>query len=235
MKQRSVLLALAFLTSVIVVPMGYSSAQMDNMANSTNTNDNMTMTSSVNATLVTQSSVNTTQSNIGQQVSDFVHQAVADFQKQRSDLITVIKQCHENLKNSASGNTTQVRADCQTQMKTIDAKYKEERDQFHQLFLQFRENITALRHDVKGMHHLSDNEKSDVLKQINGNATKNGIRTLDEAFGHMSQMGSQHGQSEVAHGMQVRNQTGSDYMSPGNNNTGNAKGMPSMGQEHGKK
>ncbi|TLX81898.1 MAG: hypothetical protein E6K98_06595, partial [Thaumarchaeota archaeon] len=79
MKRTGIWLSLVFLASVLVVPTGYSNAQMENETNST---------TPVNAST-------SGQENVGQQISAFVHQAIAHFKQQREDTSNAIKECRE--------------------------------------------------------------------------------------------------------------------------------------------
>lgn len=162
------ILSIVLLTSM-VVPMSYSQEQT---ANQTNVSSNLTSTIS--------------ETNVGQQVSDFVHNATALFKQQREETLSAIKDCHEKIRNATSDERSQVADECKTTLKTITEKYQDARKQFQQLFKQFRENILVLRNEAQGMH-VSPQEKEMALKNIDKEAVKSGFTGLSQK--HMKGMG----------------------------------------------
>lgn len=159
------ILSIVLLASMIV-PMSYSQEQTTNQTTTNQTSKSET--------------------NVGQQVSDFVHNATALFKQQREETLSAIKECHEKIRNATSDERSQVVSECKTTMKTITEKYQDVRKQFQQLFKQFRENILVLRHEAQGMH-VSLQEKEMALKNIDKEAAKNGFGGMSQE--HMKGMG----------------------------------------------
>ena len=116
MKRTGIWLSLVFLASVLVVPTGYSNAQMENETNST---------TPVNAST-------SGQENVGQQISAFVHQAIAHFKQQREDTSNAIKECREKIRNATADTRSQVTDECHKKLQSLKEKYKEEPVKFQQ-------------------------------------------------------------------------------------------------------
>jgi hypothetical protein len=154
---------LLFLTSTLVLTLGFSGVHAT---------DQSAVTNQTNSTIT----------NIGQQISDFVHKANILFQQERAENIEAIKECHMKMQNATSDNRTQITDECHTIIKTIKEKYKDERKQFQDTFKQFRDMIIMLRHDVKGLH------VSDQDKEIGENSTKHGLEGLKIAQEHKKGM-----------------------------------------------
>jgi hypothetical protein len=225
-------LSLVFLASVLVVPLGHSNAEMENQTNST---------ISVNATA-------SAQENIGQQVSDFVHQATDQFKQQKDETRNAIKDCREKIKDATPDTKSQVADECHKNLQSIKEKYKEERQQFQELFKNFRESIITLRNDANGIK-LSGNDTDVAIKQINDNVAKNGLGGLENALAHLKGMGLQHGKIGIEHAMQEVNKArgfesassanaslshnASTSAPPFGSHEGNDKGTP--GEGNGKK
>ncbi len=194
MNQKGIWLSLVFLTGILVVPLGYSNAEMENQTNSTETSENMT--ASVNAT---------SQENIGQQISEFVHQATEQFKQQRNETLNAIKDCREKIRDATPDMKSQVADDCHKNLQTIKEKYKDIRQQFQDLFKRFRENITTLRHG--GNDTSSTHDKDMAIKKINDDVAKNGLRGLENALKHLKGMGLEHGKMGIENAMQEVNKT----------------------------
>lgn len=190
MKGEGIWLSLVFLAGVLVVPIGYSNAQMESQTSSN---------ASVNASA-------SGQENVGQQISDFVHQAIAHFKQQREDTHNAIKECREKIRDATPETKSQVADECHKKLQSINKKYKEERQQFQELFKKFRESIISLRNDVNGIK-LSGNDSDMAIKRINEDAAKNGLGGLENALGHLKGKGIQHGKLGVEHAMQEVNKT----------------------------
>lgn len=185
--KRASLFLFILVTAILLVTLQNSNAQQLNETNSTSTNSTQ-----VNAT-------STLSENIGQQVSYFVHQANILFSQQKDELHSAIKQCHENIKNASPEDRKQIMDDCKASMKAINQKYQDERKQFQELFKQFRENITTLKHEANGQ--LSDQQKNMTINQINEKAAKNGIDNFEVAVGHMKKMSPQNETASIEHAM----------------------------------
>lgn len=115
-----------------------------------------------NATGTTKNQIGTiptTISNLGQLVSDFVHQRNAILKQQRDDTLNVIRECHENLKNASPTNRTQIKDDCKAALKAIKETYKDTRKQLKDQFKDFRETAKSL---IKEAKKLKEIDKEDV-------------------------------------------------------------------------
>jgi hypothetical protein len=199
MKRKGIWLSLVFLASVLVVPLGYSNAEMENQTNST---------LSVNATV-------SAQENIGQQVSDFVHQAIDQFKQQKNETRNAIKDCREKIRDATSDMKSQVADECHKNLQAINEKYKDERQQFQELFKKFRESVITLRHETNSTS--LDHDKNDAIKHINDDVAKNGLGGLENVFEHLKGMGLQHGKMGIENAMgEVNTTRGMEGMSSSN-------------------
>ena len=154
------------------------------------------------------------QENVGQQISAFVHQAIAHFKQQREDTSNAIKECREKIRNATADTRSQVTDECHKKLQSLKEKYKEERKQFQELFKKFRESILTLRHDANGI--LSGNDTNMAIKRINENASKNGMHGLENALGHLKGMGLQHGKLGIENAIQHVNKTRTESESSAN-------------------
>lgn len=199
MKRMGMGLSLVFLASILSVPLSYSNAEMENQTNST---------TSVNSTA-------SVQDNIGQQVSDFVHQATDQFKQQKNETLNAIKDCREKIMNATSDMRSQVADECHKNIQSITAKYKDERQQFQQLFKRFREDIKILRQETNDTS--SNNHRDMAIKHINDDVSKNGLGGLENALAHMKGMSLQHGKNGIENAMGQANETrGMEGMSSSN-------------------
>jgi len=160
MKTRSISVFMILVTGMLVVPTGFSNAESDDQTNTAS--NNQTGTNQTN--------------NFGQQVSDFVHQAMVQFKQQREDTINAIKECHEKIKNATPENKTQIRDDCKATLKSIREKYHDERKQFNELFKEYRQGIKFMIMKAGGMHFdTQDKEKAlEHMKELKENKMQMG-------------------------------------------------------------
>lgn len=107
--------------------------------------------------------------NFGFEVSNFVHEALMQFQEQRQETISQIKQCREDMMNADPSERSQVRQDCRTSLDEIRNSYREVRGIFHDTFKEFRENIDVLRDDAKGKQ-VSDEDRQAAINDIQESA-----------------------------------------------------------------
>lgn len=170
-------LFLLFLTATLVVPLGFFGVQAN--AQSTDANESNTSTNPTNSSSA---------ENIGQQISNFVHNATAIFKQQRDETIQAIKDCREKAQNATADNRTQIMNDCHTTLTAIKEKYQDIRNQFQELFKQFRDSIITLRHHEEGLQ-VSDQDKDNAIKKINDDVAKHGMTGLGIALGHLKGMG----------------------------------------------
>lgn len=208
---RGSFLLLLILTSTLIVPLGFYPARADDQSNDTGTN---------NANQTGAESHGPGQSNatgsygIGLEVSSFVHNATAIFQQQRNETLQAIKDCRQQMQNASSENRTQIADQCHSTMTAIREKYQALRDQFQQLFRQFRENMMILRQDAEGMH-VSDQDRERAMKNIDDDAARNGVTGLNMAFEKMKGVGEK-GMMGIEHALKRENETG-QYNETGQN------------------
>ncbi|MHB8546108.1 MAG: hypothetical protein ACYDAJ_05025 [Nitrosotalea sp.] len=144
----------------------HDNATMAMSTNATRTNatmimhDNATMAMSTNATrtnaTMTHSTTNSTasQSNYtqsAQQVSDFIHSAVADFKQQGNETLKVILDCRDRVQTAAPGDVDSINRDCSIQLNAITAKYQDERNHYHDLIKQYRSSVMIFLDDARGL------------------------------------------------------------------------------------
>ena len=153
----------------MMVPTGLSYAQVSNSTMSDQTGMNDTLTTSENSTMSTQNMTNQTGANETMtqpenstaptsndtqdavKVSDFIHQAVADFKQQGDDTRKVIFDCRDRLQTAAAGDVSSIKNDCSIQLNAIKAKYQEERIQYHDLIKQYRQSVMVFLSDARGL------------------------------------------------------------------------------------
>ncbi len=165
MKISSILLLA--LTLSLVLPIGFSGVYAENEGNDNQTkspDENQTRSGENNTGMVTMPNLNGT--NVGQEISDFVHNATAVFQQQKEENHQAIKDCHEKMKTATSENRTQIIDECHANLKAIQEKYQDLRTQFHNLFKQFGDDLLTLKHDAEGSK-VSDDDRNNAIKGIN--------------------------------------------------------------------
>lgn len=89
--------------------------------------------------------------NIGQQVSDFVHESRELFQQQKEETKEVIAQCREDMKNTKPSERKSVIKQCRINLDEIRESYKSLREIYHETFKEFRENINVFIQESKGL------------------------------------------------------------------------------------
>ncbi len=146
------------LASAMIVPVGLSYAQGPTSVISDQTGMNDTLTTSANATVsahaTSQTNATVSQTNdtqAAQQVSDFIHQAVADFKQQGDDTRKVMLDCRDRIQTAAPGDISSIKNDCSIQLNAIKAKYQEERIQYHNYVKQYRESVMVFLNDARGI------------------------------------------------------------------------------------
>jgi len=90
-------------------------------------------------------------SNLGQLISDLEHQRNQLSKQQRQETLTLIHDCHAQIKNASSENKTQIAQDCK-------AKIKESRDKNKELRNQLKTELAALKSQFKLQTHEDKNE-----------------------------------------------------------------------------
>ena len=103
--------------------------------------------------------------NFGVEVSDFVRDAMSQFQEQRQETISQIKQCREDMMAAEPSERSQVRQDCRSSLDEIRESYRDIRGIFQETFVEFRESIEVLRDDVQG-DQVSDEDRQAAIDDI---------------------------------------------------------------------
>ena len=175
LKINTISVILMLLAGSMVVPTGLSYAQVSNSTMSDQTGMNDTLTTSENNTMTVQNATtstpamtNQTQTNetmtsensTGSQtndttdavkVSDFIHQAVADFKQQGDETRKVIFDCRDRIQTAAAGDVDSIKNDCSIQLNAIKAKYQEERIQYQDYVKQYRQSVMVFLSDARGL------------------------------------------------------------------------------------
>jgi hypothetical protein len=97
----------------------------------------------------TQSDTNNT--NLGQQVSDFVHESRELFKQQKEETKEVIVQCREDMRNAEPLERELVREQCKANLEKIRESYKLFRETYREAFKEFRENMKVFIQESKGL------------------------------------------------------------------------------------
>jgi len=175
MKINTVSVILVLLAGSMILPTGLSYAQVSNSTMSDQTGMNDTLTTSENTTMTTQNATSSTPAMTNQtetnetmtsenstesqtndttdavKVSDFIHQAVADFKQQGDDTRKVIFDCRDRIQTAAAGDVSSIKNDCSIQLNAIKAKYQEERIQYHDYVKQYRQSVMVFLSDARGL------------------------------------------------------------------------------------
>ncbi len=175
---KGVLLSFVFLASVLVVPIGYSSAETENENNSTL------------PVLPPVSTGNYT----NHKLSDLMHQVKSYFNQQRQDTVNIIKECREKFKNTSNDTKAQVKEECLKKFQAIKDKYKDQRKQMQEQYVQIRKSMAAWKHGMNGMK-LPGNYTG-MENKIRENLSKNGTLGLEQELKHLKEMKLQHALKE---------------------------------------
>jgi len=143
--------------------------------------------------------------NAGQQVSSFVHNATAKFAQQKDETHAVIFECRDRIQAAASGDTSKIRDDCKIQLNAIKQKYQEDRMKFQELFKTYRSSVIVFMQDAKGMQ---------VAKAEMDKAFENVKNKMNESMGGGKGMG--HGKGM----MTTLNNTNANCLNPAGKPTG---------------
>lgn len=125
--------------------------------------------------------------NLGQQISDFVHESRKLFQQQKEESREAIMQCRENVRNAEPSERESVRELCRDTLDEIRESYKSLREIYQETFKEFRENIKVFIRESKGLpidptqrdvaisniKSLSDNpEKRELIRELQQKMTE---------------------------------------------------------------
>lgn len=100
--------------------------------------------------------------NFGVEVSNFVHDAMSQFQEQRQVTVSQIKQCREDMMNAEPSERSQVRQDCRENLNEIRDSYRDVRVLFQGIFKEFRQSIDVLRADAHGQPVSNEDRQSAI-------------------------------------------------------------------------
>ena len=118
--------------------------------------------------------------NLGQEVSDFVHESRKSFEEQKSETKEVIAKCREDLAAANPSEREAIRDQCKSDLNDIGESYRSLRETYRETFLTFKENIKVLIAEAKGLpvgsgeikaaisniQSVSDDDKQDLLKEL---------------------------------------------------------------------
>ena len=121
-------------------------------------------------------------SNLGQLVSDFVHQRNELFKQQREDTLKVIKDCNAKIRNSSQENRKQIKADCKDALKAIKETYKDARKQFKEDFKDFIDAAKSLIKVAKENKIIDKEDVKELKKELKSfeKATKKAKKEFKE-------------------------------------------------------
>jgi len=104
--------------------------------------------------------------NLGQYVSEYVHEHIALIKQQRAETIDAINDCREDIKNADNEeDRTDVQESCKATLKEIREKYKAQREEYRQLFKEYRDSMKILIKEAKGQV-VSAEQKEKAMKDI---------------------------------------------------------------------
>jgi len=112
-------------------------------------------------TTITQASI----SNLGQEVSNFVHESRKMFELQKVETKYVIAQCRVDANNAEPSDRQSAREQCKSNLKDIKESYKSLRETYRETFKQFRDDMRILIKESRGLQ-INEGEKSAALANI---------------------------------------------------------------------
>jgi len=104
-------------------------------------------------------------SNLGQEVSNFVHESRDYFKEQKVETKKVIAQCRVDTNNAVPSDRQSVREQCKSDLKEIRDSYKDLRQTYHDMFKAFRDDLKILIKEYKGLE-INEGEKAAALANI---------------------------------------------------------------------
>lgn len=103
--------------------------------------------------------------NLAQQVSEFVHESRELFKQQKEETKEVISQCREDLRNAEPSERESAREKCRSNLEEIRESYKLVRETFREAFKEFGENMKVFIQESKGLP-IDSNEKNAAIAEI---------------------------------------------------------------------
>ena len=112
-------------------------------------------------------------SNLGQLISDFVHNRNALLKQERAAILNAIHECHAEIKNASHDDKKQIHDECKAKIKELREKYKESRKQLQEEFKQLREQSKLQIEDEKIKLENATHAASDLGKEIKQSEKEN--------------------------------------------------------------
>ena len=103
--------------------------------------------------------------NLGQEVSDFVHESRNSFEEQKQETKNVISECREELAEADPSDREEIREQCRSDLEDIRETYKSLRETYRETFLAFKEDMKVLIAEAKGLSVSSD-EIQEAIENI---------------------------------------------------------------------
>ncbi|TBR10103.1 MAG: fibronectin type III domain-containing protein [Candidatus Nitrosotenuis sp.] len=104
--------------------------------------------------------------NLGHAISDFVHKRNELLKKQRDEVLKVMKDCTEKMRNTNSTQRKQIQEDCKIQLNAIKEKYKDSIKQFKNEFKNFRETAKSTLNEAKKDKAADKNDIKEFKKDV---------------------------------------------------------------------
>lgn len=144
-------------------------------------------------------------SNLGQLISNLEHQRNQLSKQQRQETLTLIHDCHAQIKNASSENKTQIAQDCKVKIKESRDKYKELQNQLKTELATLKSQFKLQTHEDKNKDH-ADNE---IGHSENGTKNSENKTNQSEDIAKHFKIKSEK-QNESNHGQGKHNQQGND-------------------------
>ncbi len=120
--------------------------------------------------------------NLGREVSNFVHETRELFEQQGAETKTVIAQCREDMANAEPSERESVRDTCKSNLEDIRESYKLLREIYREAFLLFKENMKVFIAESRGLP--IDSSQRDVaianIKALDKGPEKQELRELKQ-------------------------------------------------------
>lgn len=126
-------------------------------------------------TIVSTNSTNQT-SNLGQLVSNLIHERNQLLQQQRQEIVTIIHDCHDKIKNSPM-NKKQIQEDCKVKIQQIKAKYKDLRKQLNNEIKAVKSQFQEIKHDEEEKQSLKEHDHPENETKI---SQKDSLHTIKQ-------------------------------------------------------
>ena len=120
--------------------------------------------------------------NLGQEVSNFVHETRELFEQQGAETKTVIAQCREDMANAEPSERESVRDKCKSNLEDIRESYKLLREIYREAFLLFKENMKVFIAESRGLPIDSSQRDAAIanIKALDDGPEKRELRELKQ-------------------------------------------------------